>query len=653
MNDRQFLNDFLEEADTLLVVSQRSLLALTEEQDQRLRRQLIDEVFRAVHTLKGLSGMVALEPAVRLSHCLESILLSLREGQLELSPEVSDRLLNGVRGLGQVVGALRTGRTTPNVDGMVAELQRLTSPGAAAGQELPADTDALPALPAEMANLMRPEDWTDVASVLQQGSSIYLATFAPTPALNEQGVNVNKVRAELQNSGELLKALPLITGKEVRFGFLLASAVGLDVDIPGVEVVQLASPAPPPSTSEPGPSPQHTHDELSGYFSGRGRSSSSSIRVDTARLDNVLCLLGDLMVSRSRLQAELADLPKARTAVRLCDRVARQLNGLREAVTRVRMVPLDEVFERMPLVVRDLAHSSGRTVSVATEGGETQIDKALVDQLLDPLLHLVRNAVTHGIEPPSERHAAGKPTAGLLRLIGRSEGDSIAITVEDDGRGLDAEAILRRAGLPPDPAASAEKLLGILCRPGFSTRATADLGSGRGVGMDVVRQAIEDLAGTLSVNTERGRGTRFTIRLPVTLSILHSFIVEVGNERYAISRDSVAEVAEVDPHAVVKHQNAKIVSMRGQALPLYHLSALLQVPQAGQNGRIALVHETETGRVGVVVDRVIGLQEVVVRPMQDPLVARPFFSGATELADGTLALIPYLPKLLAYTGGRS
>jgi two-component system, chemotaxis family, sensor kinase CheA len=650
VNDRQFVNDFLEEADSLLVVSQRSLLALTEEQDNRLRRQLIDEVFRAVHTLKGLSGMIALEPAVRLSHMLESILLSLREGQLELTSPVSDRLLTGVRSLGQVVGALRSGGAAPNVDAMVGELQQLISPPQSSGDEQPSGPAALPALPAEMANLMRPEDWTDVGSVLQQGSSVYLATFAPSPALNEQGINVNKVRAELQNSADLLKALPLITGKEVRFGFLLASPTAVELELPGVEVVHLASP--PQPAGEASPHAHNTDEELAGYFSGRGRAGSSSVRVDTARLDNVLCLVGDLMVSRSRLQAELAQLPTARSAVRLCDRVARQLNGLREAVTRVRMVPLSEVFERMPLVVRDLAHTSGRSVSVNTEGGETQIDKALVDQLLDPLLHLVRNAVTHGIETPAERHAAGKSTAGLLRLVGRSEGDSIAITVEDDGRGLDAEAILRRAGLPPDTGVSAEKLLAILCRPGFSTRGSADLGSGRGVGMDVVRQAIEDLAGSLTVSSERGRGTRFTIRLPVTLSILHSFIVAVGGERYAISRDSVAEVAEIDPQTLVRHQDAEIATLRGQALPLYHLGTLLRVPQAGQSGRVALVHETETGRVGIVVDRVLGLQEVVVRPMQDPLVARPFFSGATELADGTLALIPYLPKLLAYTGGR-
>lgn len=467
------------------------------------------------------------------------------------------------------------------------------------------------------------------------------------------------MRDQLSAACRIIKAVPLVSGTGIRFAFLLASETPLAPDLfPDLEWREL----PPPGSRKSSPAVNTESAAVSSPELLRS-TQSASVRVDIARLDDLMRLIGDLVVSRSRLVETLPTLSGAAPgAIEALDMISanieRQLRELRGAVMRVRLVPRSDVFNRMPLVVRDLARESGKQLRLVFEGQETEIDKLLVDQLFDPLLHLVRNAITHGIETPAERRASGKSGEGVLILSGRPEGDHIVIRVSDDGRGVDFEQVLARARalgvLDPEAAPGANELLDILCLPGFSTRVSADMGSGRGVGMDVVSRAVKSLGGTLSLQTSPGRGTSFTLRLPLTLVIIDAFIVGSGNQRFAVPQGAVSEVMELDESMVISLEAGEIFSCRGDPLPVSRLSSLFHLPEAPaasgipRRTKIALITGENGSRTALIVDRVLGTREVVVRTVIDPLVARPGIAGATELGDGSVVLILDVADLLRH-----
>ena len=634
----EFLDDFRLEADELLKVINQELLSLNEATSVSARQPYFQELLRAYHTLKGLAGMMALEQAVEICHGSESLLQRVRKGQLEFEGGLVDLLLEGSRLMARVVENLPERNDLPEVRHHIARL-------------LGSDPDSQDTqgirkleLPEEVSRHLSQEDWLRLQQGLEDGLLVGLAYFAPSPEQAGQGINVNLARETLLVCGDLVRAVPLIEGSSVRFAFLLLHPTpDPPEEIPGLQWKLVSQPEPEsavvPQFEEPGES-----------TSIRSYPLSNTVRVEVGRLDDIMRLVGDLVVSRWRLQNALeqsgvderAGAPIRDSAMR----IERQLRDLRQAVTRARMVPLSEVFGRMPLAVRDLARSSGCQVRLEMEGEETQVDKVLVERLLDPLLHLVRNALAHGLEDPGERQKAGKNPLGMLRLAAIPQGDSIRIEVEDDGRGLDLEAIGRASGgrIPQDP----EQALEILCRPGFSTRRQAAKDAGRGVGMDVVRTAVSEMGGLLGVESQPGLGCTVWMRLPLTLTIVDSFLISLAGERYAVARDSVTEVLEVGE--VQRHPGGELLAWRGGALPLLRLRRLLQVPAgvAEPAHPHALVYASGDSRVAVVVDRVVGLREVVVRPMADPLVARPWLGGATELGDGSMALILDLPQLVRY-----
>lgn len=645
----EFLEDYRREADDLLQRTTSGLLELEALPPERRRRGQIDEVLRHLHTLKGLSGMVGLNPAVQVTHSLESALRRVRRGGAEFDEPLLDLLLDGVR----LLHAIVAGQTTdPEGDAQDAILRlegpEPAPPPAPAPPPGPAE-DPLGGLdlPEEIVTSLREEDREALGQARTAGQALILAVFLPTAEHAAAGINVNAVRGRLAQEGELLKAVPLVSGREIRFGFLLARASGEPLaDLPMLDWKVLL-PASAPMAAVPLPEPELVFEDVVPQI---GRGSGSSVRVDVARLDEVMRLLGELVVSRSRLDQGLRLLgPAADGLLESSGRFDRQLRDLREAVMRTRMVPLSDVFGRMPLAVRDLARASGRKVRLVLQGEETQIDKVLVDRLLDPLLHLVRNGIAHGIESPEERLRAGKPETGTLTLRGVPEGDSILIQVQDDGRGIDPAAVQARARalgvLEPEEGLADDRILEVLCRPGFSTRSEAGLDAGRGVGMDAVRQAVDEMGGTLVLETEAKVCTVFTIRLPLTLAVIDCFFVALGTERYAVPRDSVDEIFEVEPGRSVRVGRGELYPHRGQSLPLLRLRGILDVPPAEAPPTChALVHRG----VGFVVDRVLGLHEAVVRPVLDPLIMKPWISGATELGDGGLAVILYLPQLAAH-----
>ncbi len=634
----EFLEDFTEEAGELLKGINQQLLALSEAASGSARQPIYQELLRGYHTLKGLAGMMGLEQAVEMCHAAESFLNRTRKGQQELEARWVDLLLEGSRLLSRLVHNLPERNELPEVNQHLSRLQGTDH------AEAPPPTPKTLQVPEEIGKHLNEDDWSRLHHGLADGLMIGLAYFSPSPEQAAEGVNVNLARETLLACGDLVRAVPLIEGSSVRFAFVLLHPPHAQPGtVAGLQWTSLGE----PTTAAQEPVEQHDP-----WVSTRPSPLSNTVRVEVGRLDDIMRLVGDLVVSRWRLQTALENSGvDERTGAPIRDtamRIERQLRDLRQAVTRARMVPLSEVFGRMPLAVRDLARSSHCQVRLEMEGEETQVDKVLVERLLDPLLHLVRNALAHGLEGPEERLKAGKDSVGRLRLAAIPQGDSIRIEVEDDGRGLDLEAIGRTVGgsAPVD----AEQALEILCRPGFSTRLQAAKDAGRGVGMDVVRTAVAEMGGFLGMESSPGQGCKFWMRLPLTLTIVDSFLISLAGECYAVARDSVTEVLELVAAEVQRFPGGELVAWRGGALPLLRLRRLLNVPGSVAEPECphALVYTAGDQRVALVVDRVVGLREVVVRPMADPLVSRPWLGGATELGDGSMALILDLPHLVRY-----
>jgi two-component system chemotaxis sensor kinase CheA len=455
-------------------------------------------------------------------------------------------------------------------------------------------------------------------------------------------VNVNVIRERLLGIGEIEQATPHVpAGGGIVFEFVVATDADASVFAPwaddGVtwEAVDDA--------------PRRPSAEVAAHAAASAVAPSHLVRVDLARLDNLMRIVGALVITRARLDDQLGRLePRLaasewRGVQESVGALERQLRDLREAVMRVRMVPVSEVFHRMRFVVRDLAREAGRPVTVEMQGEGTQIDKFVIERMLDPLLHLVRNAVSHGLEPAAERRASGKPEDGRLALRASTAGDVVVIVVEDDGRGVDRAAVVEgaRAGglaVPEGPIDDAQ-LLELISSPGLSTRKEADLASGRGVGMAVVRRTVLEMGGSLMLETESGRGTRFTIQLPLTLAITDALITTVGDRTFAVPQGAVREVLKVEERAIRQLENNEVITYRAGVLPVVRLARLFGLPETARSTFHAFVIGQGPDRVAVLVDRIVGQREIVVRTFSEALIKVPGVGGATELGDGRVVLI--------------
>lgn len=613
----QFLDDYYAECDEHLVSIRRSLVSLEDDAGAgAIDRALLDNLFRSFHTLKGISGMVGLTAAEQLAHHLESYLRELREGTLNLSGPGFEALVAGVSSLEGVINARRQEQPIPSIDEIANRLQAVSS-----------------------APVSLPPQIQETREADGPAATRWLIEFTPTAELAERGVNVNSVRARLQEMGQLVQAKPVVKGAgEIAFEFIVATQAD-ETALASLQADGLTfKPAPvedAPRSREAQPVPTIAP--------------ASVVRVDLDRLDELMRIIGELVISRTRLEDQLAELKRVtpvnvwRPLQETSVNISRQLKYLRESVMRVRMVQIGETFERMTFVVRDLARESGKKIIVQLSGGETEIDKFLVERIMDPLMHLVRNAVSHGFERVAEREAQGKRSQGLLSLSATTAGERIIIKIADDGRGIDRNLVLERARLKGlshgDAAIDDGALLELISSPGFSTRDEADRESGRGVGMDVVKRAIEDLGGHVSLATKMGEGTTFTIELPLTLAIAEAFIVSVNGQRFAVPQSAVREVLEVESASTKILENNEIISYRGRALPLLRLARVFEMDSNRGDSFHVLVIGEDSNAVGLAVDRILGQREIVVRAIKDPLAQTKGIAGATELGDQRVVLI--------------
>lgn len=626
----ELLVDYYTEADEHLGNIRTQLAALESAPDLASPDPAaVETIFRSAHSFKGISAMVGFRSAEQLAHAAEDFLRALTRKTATLSAESFEVLLATSQRLEQIVTAHRLERPVPDIADLLQQLGRLHTRGDGGGTPAP----AAPTTAAD------PDPARGNEEARASGLARWVFTFAPSPERDQRGVNINSVRARLAASGTILSATPIVKpgGGGITFEFV----VGLR-EPPGDPAIWEADGISVRPAEEPSATTTH-HDTPDENRPSLFIAPSHVVRVDLSRLDELMRIAGELVIHRSRLEERINGGVRDAGGLREVNQaLGRSLRDLRTAINRVRLVPIAEIFTRMPFVVRDLATESGKKVRLLLEGQQTEIDKYLVERLKEPLLHLVRNAFSHGIETPQERIAAGKPAAATILLRAETAGDAVLIHIRDDGRGIDATAIARRAtelGVAAPTELDGAWLLSVLCKPGFSTREEADRAAGRGMGMTVVRDTLRELGGILTLDTKPGQGTQFTLRLPLTLSIAEVLIAAVGAQTCAVPQGSIAEIVEVAEADVRTIKRTEVVPYRDGLLPLVRLRNIFKNEAAARPQIPVLVIQSERGRAGLVVDRVHTQREVVVRPLRDPLLQVPGISGATELGDGRPVLI--------------
>ncbi|MFB3818736.1 MAG: chemotaxis protein CheA [Candidatus Methylomirabilales bacterium] len=610
--DRELIQAFMEEAGELVEAFEQGLLELEASPGDP---EVLNRIFRAAHTIKGNSGMLGFTEIAHFTHALEDVLDRLRKGRLQVTAEGMTLLLRSLDMLKLSLHALvHPGEPAPDHATLIADLARYAGGGSAEGRGPRAEPE--PRTPA-------PSGECRVAS--DAGSRPHTAL----PTAHPDGEDRPRL-------GEILVAEQVVTTEQVAQALAKQRRLGeILVDEQGVAPDQIA--------------------RALGKQAAAAPRDTASIRVHTDKVDKLVNLVGEMVITQSMLTQAVAHftpemLPRLTEAVAAMERHSRELQ---ERVMAVRMQPMKAVFGRFSRFVRDLAQSLGKQVRLEVSGEETELDKTVIDRIGDPLTHLVRNAVDHGVEAPAARLAAGKPEQGVVRLHAYHQGGSIFIEVEDDGKGLDRTRIRRKALeaglLREEDLLSEEETCALIFRPGFSTAETITDVSGRGVGMDVVRRTIEALGGHVGIRSQPGRGSRFTIKLPLTLAILDGLSIRVGTGLYILPLVAVAESIRPRPGQVrTVAGRGEVLDARGRVLPVIRLYQLLGVaPQVTEpTDSLLVIVDHNDGQVGFLVDEVVGQQQVVIKSLEANYRRVEGVSGATITGDGQVALILDIPELV-------
>ncbi len=670
----QFRDSFLTECDELLVEMESQLVDLDPDSADT---DSLNAIFRCAHSIKGGSGAFGLTFITNFTHILEALLDAMREGRVPPSRAAVDSLLRAVDVVVQMVAAAKAGETPPESLGadMMVELQRLAdnNTGADASSE--------------------DSSWglfdDETLSQAEEQSSLWLIKFIAHETLFSSGNEPILILRELAGLGKtkvkvdttrvppldelnptacfLGWSIELETTKseaDIREVFEFVedqcdlSIVKLELaNTPVRAEVASAQPAnvaissvvsvdkkPEPADAEKAPFMRRSSDNLA----------AATIRVDLDKVDRLVNMVGELVITEAMIKAQTKDLPTERFEglLRGVDELSQHTRELQEAVMSVRMQPVKSIFARMPRIVRDLSAQLGKEINLETLGENTEVDKTVVEQLGDPLTHMIRNSVDHGVEKPEVRIAAGKPAQGTIILAAYHQGGRIIIEIRDDGAGINRAKVLAKAkekGLfPADAVLSDDECDNLIFMAGFSTADVVSNVSGRGVGMDVVRRNIEGLDGRVSVKSEQGKGSVFTVSLPLTLAILDGMIVRVGIERYIVPITSIIETLRPKPDDV-RHLEAHgdVINVRGEFVPLIYLHQVFNIKNAEQDPRKALVVLVESGKdkLGLVVDELIGQQQVVIKSLEDNTDPVLGVSGATILGDGHVSLILEISEL--------
>jgi two-component system chemotaxis sensor kinase CheA len=653
---KEFLSAYLAEMDEQLRVSNAKLLEIeASARNGEASPRAVRDLFRAIHTVKGLSAMVGVDTPVTIAHRMETVLRAIDQGGGRVALESIDTFLRAIGAIEHCVRLVAEKKTPQPAPTVLLEAIDRLEPSHTPERTVAQAIDLDPALTAKLA----PFELELLLRAGDTGRRAVRVDFSPSPSKAERGLSINTVRERVGSVAEIVKVVPqsVPTSADapggLSFALLVLTSAG-DQEIAaaagvGVEGVQRLGR--PEEAASAGPQALAASLDEGGYDEPATPQPRSIVRVDVSRLDDAMQHLSTLIVTRSRLARAIAQLAAAGVDTRDLSEImrdnARQLRDLRAAILRVRMIPMTEVLERIPLILRGLRRESGKHVRLLIDARDAELDKGVAERLFPAIVHLVRNAVDHAIEPSDERRARGKAEEGVLRIacIARSN-TRLEVTVFDDGRGVDRAAVERRFGEPiaDTPAA----LLEALCKSGLTTKSEATTTSGRGMGMDIVKRIVVDqLGGELTMTTEKGVGTTFLLRVPMTISIVDAFAMDCHRQRFVVPVSMVEEILEIDP-ASVRYGPARggkgatrvgMIERRGETVPLIDLASALRIRTHDEPARQALVVRRNGDPIAFGLDKVLGQQEAVVRPLIDPLVQVPGVAGATDLGDGRPTLV--------------
>ncbi len=669
-NDDEILQDFLIEAGEILEQLNEELVELEQSPDDI---ELLNSVFRGFHTIKGGASFLSLEGLVQVCHRAEDVFNVLRNGERAVDAELMDTVLQVLDIVNSMFAEVQGGEMpTPAPAELLATLEGLAVPGgaepaaveqAAAATEEPSSDDVDAEFEAMLDQTVQssPVADSDSAASVSGSDDITEEEFdALLDQLHGEGKGpAAETVAGVQNTPAAGSVEPPPTASaangdeitEEEFDALLDELHGA-----GKAPVPASAGSGKPKNAEPAATvkPRPAAAKKAKAPTPPVNKAEATVRVDTGRLDEIMNMVGELVLVRNRLtnlKESLANEDMSKAIANLDVVTA----NLQNSVMKTRMQPIKKVFGRFPRVVRDLARSLNKEINLELQGEETDLDKNLVEALADPLVHLVRNAVDHGIEMPEEREARGKPRAGTVILAAEQEGDHILLSIEDDGAGMDADLLRRKAvekGLMDEDAAARlddRECYNLIFAAGFSTKEEISDVSGRGVGMDVVKTRIGQLNGSVEIDSEYGKGSRLMIRVPLTLAIMPTLMVKIGEQPFALPLGSVSEIFDLDESRTNVVDGQLVVIVREKALPLFYLrewlvNSSLQ-PDADVVRHVVVVH-VGSQKVGFVVEQLVGQEEVVIKPLGAFLQGLAGFAGATITGDGRIALILDVPSLM-------
>lgn len=642
----------VQEARELLADMEAALLAI---EDEGVTPEHINALFRAAHTIKGSAGLFGLSLIVDFTHVMESVLVRVRNGELDLDGDMSSLMLGCNDYVSSLIDALAAGAENDDPDatarkGLLDQLKRHL------------DAEAHAAGPTAAGDGTEPEAAT---AATQDGWHLSLRF---SPDLLRSGMDpLSFIRYLSQlgttdRIGTIADALPSLADMDPEACYLgFEIDLLTDRDLPTVmrtfefiaEDSSIAAtpinPAPAAAAAEPEARPE---------TQGKARESrkptadaQAVIKVEAQKLDQLIDSVGEMVIAAAstRLLSGNVENPQLREAMTELEALVERI---RDRALNLRMTPIGEVFQRFPRVVRDASKELGKKIELVVSGAEAELDKSMVDKLSDPLLHIVRNAIDHGIEPIEERDAAGKPETGTLRLNAYHESGSIVVEIGDDGRGLNKERIrakaIERGLIAADAQLSDPEIFNLIFEAGFSTAEKVTDLSGRGVGMDVVRRNIEQLRGTVEIESTQGKGSTFRIHLPLTLAIIDGFLVGVGNSSFVMPLDTVVECIDMADEDAATLKNRNYINLRGEVLPFLRLRELFEIETRQVGRESVVVVKYGNTRAGLVVDSLLGELQTVIKPLGKLFERMRCIGGSTILGSGEVALILDVPNLVQH-----
>ncbi|HXX54333.1 MAG TPA: chemotaxis protein CheA [Thermodesulfovibrionales bacterium] len=632
--------DFIVEAEELLEEAERLLLEVQETYSSGTNPDTINALFRTIHTVKGISGLFGFKYIADFSHAFESLLDDVRMGRIEVSEEVVRFLFTHIDLLKQMIEGIEEEKER-DVSGYLKGIEafRNSIKGPGADHEV---QESLRKIDASILKVLSEFEEHRLKTNIREGKGIYLAKAVF--GLADFDKSLTALTALVKSHGEQISTLPTsadVPPDSIGFNILFGSTKSLKevaeaIAFPIDELLTCKAEAPRASA------PRMAESSI--------RSGSTYVRVDIEKLDRILNTISELNLARSatnRIATEIMDAFGHSALVsdifKISQTFERRIADLTEQVLEIRMIPIGQIFSRLGQVIRRYSRDSGKQIELALYGEDTEIDKYLAEEIIDPLMHIVRNAIDHGIETAEERRRAGKAEAGTIVLKAFQRGNHVVIEVRDDGTGIDLDQIrktaLEKGLLTPDAEIDAREVLDFIFMPGFSTKSTVSEISGRGVGMDVVKEKVSSLGGFVDVETIRGKETTFILTVPITLAILKALIVRMGSERFAIPLTSLSESLLIEYRSIQTIEGKEVYNLRGEMLPIVGIAKMFGLEADASEKFYAVVVGYGERRIGLSVDELIGQHEIVIKSLGDYFRGIRGFAGAAEIGKHEVILV--------------